>query len=294
MGQYSIKDLELLTGIKAHTIRIWEKRYGIINPCRTDTNIRTYSDRDLRRLLNISILNHHSIKISQLASLSDAEIEEKVLYVSQDPSDYQTQIELLLMAMTTLDESLFHETFNKIVMVNGFEDAFTNIVMKALDRVGLLWQIGTINPAQEHFISNLVRQKLVAGIDALKVEKAKNRKRIMVFLPEGELHELSLLFSTYLIKKRGHEVLYFGQFTPLNAVIEAEKVWPADILLVSFVTSMNKTNLEAFAGDMTRAFPKKTILFTGHQSKQIPEKKYTNIRSFTDIPDFIAFLDKWS
>jgi len=291
MGHYSIRDLEHLTGIKAHTIRIWEKRYGIVKPCRTNTNIRTYSDQDLRRLLNISILNHHGIKISHLANLSDLEIQEKVMFVSQDPTDSKTQIESLLMAMINLDEPKFHEILNKVIMVSGFEEAFTSIVMKTLDRVGMLWLTGTINPAQEHFISNLVRQKLVASIEALNPAKHKDRKRFMLFLPEGELHELSLLFSAYLIKKRGHDVLYFGQFTPLNSVVEAEQIWPTDVLVISLVTSMTGLDLDSFASQVATAFPDKTILFTGQQSLDLPDKKYANIRSFRDVRKFIHFLD---
>ena len=291
MGQYSIRDLEKLTGIKAHTIRIWEKRYGIVQPHRTDTNIRTYSDQDLRRLLNISILNHHGIKISRLAGLSDAEIEEKVMFVSQDPTDSSVQIESLLMAMIQLDEKRFHEILNKVIMVSGFEEAFRNVVMKALDRVGVLWQTGTINPAQEHFISNLVRQKLVSSIDALHPAENHNRKRFILFLPEGELHELGLLFSAFLIKKRGHEMLYFGQFTPLNSVVEAETVWPADILLISVVTSMTDMDPETLADQVAVAFPDKTILFTGRESKNIPVQKHSNIRILTGLAEFTEYLD---
>jgi DNA-binding transcriptional MerR regulator len=291
MGQYSIRDLEKLTGIKAHTIRIWEKRYGIVQPNRTDTNIRTYSDQDLRRLLNIAILNHHGIKISRLAGLSDAEIEEKVMFVSQDPTDTSVQIESLLMAMIQLDEKRFHEILNKVIMVSGFEEAFRNVVMRALDRVGVLWQTGTINPAQEHFISNLVRQKLVSSIDALHPAENRNRKRFILFLPEGELHELGLLFSAFLIKKRGHEMLYFGQFTPLNSVVEAETVWPADILLISIVTSMTDMDPETLADQVAAAFPDKTILFTGRESKNIPVQKHSNIRILSGLTEFTEYLD---
>ncbi|MBN2745493.1 MAG: MerR family transcriptional regulator [Bacteroidales bacterium] len=291
MAQYNIKDLETLTGIKAHTIRIWEKRYGIITPARTDTNIRTYDDVDLRRILNISILNSHGIKISKLANMSDEEIRDKVLFVSQNMSDFQTQIEALIFAMFSLDEAHFHHVFNKSVMTNGFETTFEEIVMKALDRVGVLWLTGTINPAQEHFLSNLVRQKLISNIDSISVVSNPNKKRFTLFLPEGELHEMGLLYAQFLLKKRGHDVMYFGQQTPLVSVFESEKLRKSDFLLISMVAPLNEISIEDYLKEVKVAFPTGKILLFGKQSGTIVFPEASGFQHFATIKEFVAFVE---
>lgn len=291
MAQYNIKDLENLSGIKAHTIRIWEKRYNIINPRRTNTNIRTYDDKDLKRLLNISILNNHGIKISHLAKLDNSEILEKVLDISQNTKDYNTQVESLILAMLNLDEAYFHQIFNKSIKANGFELTFEEIVLKLLDRIGILWLTGTINPAQEHFISNLIRQKIISNIDALSPSKFTTGKRFTLFLPEGEMHELGLLYACFLLKKRGHEVLYFGQLTPLESVIESEKKWISDFLIISLVAPLNEVNTTKLLTGLISNFSHKKIIFTGAYSSKIDISLNKNIYQFSLIKDFTDFLE---
>jgi DNA-binding transcriptional MerR regulator len=160
MADYSIKDLEKVTGIKAHTIRIWEKRYAIVQPSRSDTNIRSYSDEDLKKLLNISLLNRNGMKISKLAKLSNSELQNKVMDLAEKPEDSDTKIEALLMAMIDLNEEDFQLTLNAAIDKFGFEKAFLNVVRPFLNKAGILWITGTINPAQEHFVSNMIRQKI--------------------------------------------------------------------------------------------------------------------------------------
>ena len=166
MAYYSIRDLERLSGIKAHTIRIWEKRYGLLNPTRTDTNIRHYSDDDLKRILNVSILNRHGIKISHIASMDEREMADKVLIISRDTSDYDSLIENLVIYMVDMDQEKFEKLLSRSIMQIGFEDSILKIIYPFLEKIGILWQTGAINPAQEHFISHLVRQKIIVGIDS--------------------------------------------------------------------------------------------------------------------------------
>ncbi len=291
MAQYSIKDLEHLTGIKAHTIRIWEKRYGIIQPERTETNIRYYCDEDVRRLINISILNQHGFKISHIARFSDVEIKEKVLYLTKDSCQDEAQIKALTVAMINLDENRFNEILSRAIIARGFEDAFMNIVFPFLNRIGVLWQTGAINPGQEHFIANLIRQKIIANIDAQNATKHSNSKRFILFLPEGELHELGLLFIAFLIKNRGHELLYLGQHTPLESVAEDEKIWHADIILAYLVSSMSGITPETFARKLHQSFAGKTILFTGQLARKITVDKFENTHYLSDYTAFIEFLD---
>ena len=291
MAQYNIKDLENVSGIKAHTIRIWEKRYNIISPQRTETNIRTYSDDDLRRLLNISILNSHGIKISHLAKMTEEEIRDKVLFVSQNAGDFGAQVEALILSMLNLDEVQFHMIFNKSVMANGFELTFEQIVLKALDRIGVLWLTGTINPAQEHFISNLIRQKLISNIDALVSTNNEKNKRFILFLPEGELHELGLLYASYLIKKRGHEVLYFGQHTPLESVREAQKLWRCDYYVISLVAPMSDQPNSDLHTELKNCFSGKDLVLIGKYAERLNLEGCKNITLLPEARQFARFLD---
>lgn len=294
MAIYTIKDLENLSGIKAHTIRIWEKRYNIINPGRTETNIRTYDDQELKRLLNISILNNHGLKISHLAKMDPKEIQEKVLFVSQNVSDFDTQIEAIILSMLNLDEAQFNKIFNKSVMSNGFETTFEEIVVKVLDRIGVLWLTGAINPAQEHFISNLIRQKLISNIDSILLSKNDKNIKFTLFLPENEIHELGLLYDSYLIKKRGHEVLYFGQLTPLESVVDSDKLWKPNMIVISLIAPMADQALSYFLDSLSANLSNRKVILTGSFSAKIDLNSYSNILAFPIIGDFVKYLDSIS
>lgn len=239
MANYSIKDLENFTGIKAHTIRIWEKRYSVVEPKRTDTNIRYYDDEDLKKLLNVSILNRHGYKISNIVSLTDNSISEKILNLAQTHSDSESQIENLVIAMIELDENKFDKIFNTSIINLGFEETILKLIYPFFEKIGILWQLGTINPAQEHFISNLIRQKLIVAIDGLVTSIDPKSKCFVLYLPEGEIHELGLIFYQYLIKKRNHKVIYLGQTVPVYALKEILKIKKVDYLFTAIVTPMD-------------------------------------------------------
>lgn len=213
MAQYSIKDIEEITGVKAHTIRIWEKRYNIVEPKRTDTNIRYYTDTDLKRLLSISTLNNNGIKISHLAMMSQAQINDKILELA-NKSDCSI-IETLKLAMVEFDEGLFTSVLTKTIEKEGVEKAITETVYPFFEMVGMLWLSGAVNPAQEHFVSNLIRQKLYK---LLEETPNGNRKKTLVFLLEGEWHELGILFYSLILKLNGHHVISLGQSCPVNDV----------------------------------------------------------------------------
>lgn len=265
MSSYSIKDLEKLTGIKAHTIRIWEKRYGIVMPERTKSNIRCYSDSDLKRLLNISILNKRGCRISSLADLSDDELSEKVVNVMTDHHMYDSQIENLVMAMIDLNENKFEKTLSNAIIELGFEETLIKIIYPFFNKVGVLWQTGTISPAQEHFVSNLVRQKIVSAIENLEVKYPPKAKLFLMFLHENEYHELGLLFYSYLIKKTGHKVIYLGQLTPFEDIVNTASVHEPDFLFTAFVTPIPKKEIENYLNKLTEHFVNKKIFLTGVQ-----------------------------
>lgn len=218
MGQFSISDLEQLSGIKAHTIRIWEQRYGILRPVRTATNIRTYCEDDLRRLLNVATLCGRGYRISKVAKLSEQELSRAVISCDEEAHahTYCHQVNALLAAMLAMDECQLTHLLNQAVAQNGFEQAILHIVYPFLQRIGVMWQAGSVNPAQEHLVTNLLRQKMMSATDALPPVQPATARRWVLFLPEREMHELALLFMNYALRARGHHVLYLGQNLPIS------------------------------------------------------------------------------
>ncbi|KPL13651.1 MAG: MerR family transcriptional regulator [Bacteroides sp. SM23_62] len=290
MAEYSIKDLERLSGIKAHTIRIWEKRYGLLKPSRTDTNIRHYSDADLKHILNVSILNRHGIKISHIASMDESEMTDKIVIISRDVSDYESLIENLVISMVDLNQEKFEKLLSRSIMQIGFEDSILKIVYPFLEKIGILWQTGTINPAQEHFITHLVRQKIIVGIDSVIPASHPSPKHFLLFLPEGELHELGLLFYSYILQKRGHKVTYLGQWVPLADMASASTVLNVDFLLTSIAASHSGTDLMDYLVKLSATFHNKTIYISGYQVSQISGTLPGNIIRFRTAVDLLSCI----
>jgi DNA-binding transcriptional MerR regulator len=237
MAEYKIKDLETLTGIKAHTIRIWEKRYGLISPERTDTQIRTYDDADLTMLLNIALLNKNGVKISKIASMSPGQISEKVGEFLENTSE-DICSEKLILALIELDEQLFKTTLQEQIDQHGVEYTFTNVLIPFLDKIGVMWLVGTINPAQEHFISNLIRQKVISEIDKLPIPK-RTKHPVMLFLPEHEWHEISLLFYHFVVRSHGIDTIYLGQSLPYDSLIQTIDRFKPAALVTSWLTAVD-------------------------------------------------------
>jgi MerR family transcriptional regulator, light-induced transcriptional regulator len=292
--EYSIKDIENLTNIKAHTIRIWEKRYGIIKLDRSDTNIRSYSEEELRKLLNISILINNGIKISHIAAYSPNEIREKAFFLLQNINDTESHIKNLVIAMVELNESKFEKILSKSIINLGFEKTMMNLVYPFLAHIGVLWQTGSINPAQEHFISNLVRQKLISSIDSIDFKENQNAKKFMLFLPEGEWHELGLLFYYYILKVRGHQVLYLGQSTPLNSLMKSAEIWPVNFLVLFAISSFSVASYSNYLIELSANFKSSKIIVAGDQLKLNTEKFPSNVIGILDAIEFIRIIDEIS
>jgi len=215
MEQYSIRDLEKLSGIKAHTIRVWERRFGILKQHRTETNRRRYGDSELRRIINISILHRNGFKISSISKLSVQEIEEKVSFLSKDTNQYDTQIDSLTASIIDQNEKAVNELLIRNIINRGIEETFTDLVFPFLNKIGTMWHTGSMDVGGEHFIANIFRQRIISAIDSLSPSFKQGRKKVILFLPEYELHELVLLFSNYIIRKAGHETLYLGMLISL-------------------------------------------------------------------------------
>ncbi len=265
MSTYSIKDLEQLSGIKAHTLRIWEQRYDILKPDRSDTNIRSYDDNDLKLVLNIALLKDHGYKISEISNMPPEELAKEVLLISDKQLNYPDQIHALTIAMLDLDE----ERFEKIVSTNtlqfGFESMMINIIYPFLSRIGTLWITGSIGPAQEHFISNLIRQKLIVAIDGQLPSLRQGAKKYLLYLPEGEMHEISLLFANYIIRSRQNKVIYLGQSLPFSELGFAHGMHKPDYIFTVITSVPGQNEIQRYVYKLAKQFPDSKILMTGYQ-----------------------------
>jgi DNA-binding transcriptional MerR regulator len=288
MGQYSIKELEQLSGIKAHTIRIWEKRHKIIEPSRTATNIRYYSDLDLKKIINVSLLNTYGIKISKIADMSLDDVNKKVLEISELQNDKGVHIDQMVIAMIDMEEELFEKILNNLILRFGFEKTITEIIYPFLEKIGILWQTQNITPAHEHFISNLIRQKIIVAIDGLPIPP-KTSKKILLFLPEGEMHELGLLFYHFLIRKSGYRTYYLGQNVPHEDLISVYKVHQPDFMLTS-ITSTLTVPIERYLERLANDFGQTKILASGYQVQKFEGCKKANIQTFSTALELSKFI----
>ncbi len=248
-GKYSIRDLEKLSGIKAHTIRIWELRYGLLTPSRTDTNIRHYSNDDLRKLLNVSSLINKGMKISNISKLSSKQIQEEIAIEQNIESPIEnflpTAQNALMFALFEFDEESFNKAFSLAVLKLGFVDALIKVLYPILNKIGFLWNSGEIFPAQEHFISNLVKQKILSATDSLLLNTDK-QDTFILFLPEGEMHEIGLLLTNYLLRSMGKHTIFLGQSVPLDNVIATYKATNAKNLLLFIITPSHQKEIAAY------------------------------------------------
>jgi len=213
---FTIQDLEILTGIKAHTIRIWEKRYELLSPTRLNRNVRTYAITDLQKILNVTLLYKSGYKISKISKLSDNQIADETKAFALNDFANTYEINSLIICMYTFDQNLFHEIYDQQSKKITFREIFTNTYIPLLNHLGLLWQTDSLKPAHEHFVSNLIYQKIALNIAKIPVNKKSNKPINVLFLPYGEIHELGLLFLNYYLKLVGEEVIYLGKSIPFD------------------------------------------------------------------------------
>jgi DNA-binding transcriptional MerR regulator len=289
MRHYTLHELEKLTGVLAATIRVWERRYNIIKPKRTATNRRLYDDDDLRRLINISIIYQSGIKISKIAKYSGSDLEEKVELLTKDSVVSDTHIKSLIVAMLSFNRNAVNEILLRSVINIGFENTFSTVVFPFLRRIGIMWHTGSANTGAEHFITNILRARLITAIDSLPPANDPKRKRAILFLPYNELHEMGLLFYSYLIRKSGHEVLYLGQATPFSALTEASEKWHSDILVTGTLSELSVFEPEEYLNNLSTTFNSEKILVSGSLADEPAIEKYNNIypvRSVSDLKKY--------
>ncbi|RYY16114.1 MAG: MerR family transcriptional regulator [Chitinophagaceae bacterium] len=265
MKMYHISELEQLSGIKAPTLRVWERRYKFIQPGRTDTNIRMYDDDQVRKLLNIVTLLSNGYKLSKIAQLDDDDIHAMVLGlhgVANDPDAVSIAfINDLILAMLSFDETAFEQSYTAAVKRYGMFEAMLKVFYPLLERVGIMWSTADVMPVQEHFASSIVRRKLISAADALVIRK-KRRKKFLLMLPPGEWHEIGLLFANYIIRSKDIETIYLGQNVPYEQVAAVYEKANCSHVLLFFITRPAQDNLESIRKQMgiTAEVP---LLYTG-------------------------------
>ncbi|RTL49060.1 MAG: MerR family transcriptional regulator [Sphingobacteriales bacterium] len=294
MNAFTIKDLENLSGIKAHTIRIWEQRYNFLKPQRTETNIRLYSNEELRTLLNIALLNKYGFKISHIDRMKPAEINDKILSLAHIQAQQERIVNELIGHMIYLNLEEFEVVLDNYIMTKGIEKSITQIIFPFLERIGILWLTNHINPAQEHLVTNIIRQKLIVGIESTHSHLPLN-KTALLFLPEGEHHELGLLFMYYLMKSRGVKIYYLGANVPMKDVAYVAEAKQPDIMYTHLTSVTHHFNLEKMLYQMHVAMPKIPVVISGQLVQQYKKKVPDNIcfkKSLTEVMEYIATIGK--
>lgn len=290
MNQFTIRDIENLCGIKAHTLRIWEQRYKLFIARRKESQHRIYDNEDLKELLRIAFLYHNGHKISRIAELSKEDIYKLIQTSSAENDNYSIYIHQLLEAAIDFDKEKFEKTVNCVVVRVGLEKCITEVFYPLLQRIGLLWMTNNMIPAQEHFTSHIIRKKIILATDGLDtVSRAKTNT--IVFAPLGEFHEIPLLVANYFFKKNGHQTAYFGTNVSIDCIRHYAGLHEADRLYTHIITHMDNCGMARFVDDIHKLFPDKQIIISGPAIKcvqQLPQ----NIVVIQSLREMIEFTQQ--
>jgi DNA-binding transcriptional MerR regulator len=292
MNVFTIKDLENLSGIKAHTIRIWEQRYSFLKPNRSNTNIRYYCNQELKKILSISLLNKYGYKISHINKMSDMELRNNVISLGDKDAQQERLVNELIAYMIDLDIEPFERTLDSFILTNGIDKTITRIIFPFLDRIGILWLTNLINPVQEHLVTNIIRQKLIVGIEGTSTRK-KTGKTALLFLPEGEYHELGLLYVCYLLKAHGIGVLYLGADVPVKDIGFVCRHKNPDFVYTHLTGIAGNFNLEKFLFQVKQSFPDTPLVISGQLARAQLRKTYSGVnfrRSVAEVLEFVSSL----
>jgi len=290
MVAYSIKDLESLSGVKAHTLRIWEKRYKIIEPERTNTNIRYYKDDDLKKILNITLLNRKGYKISKIASMHTDVIKQKVAELTEVSSVFEDQIDSMMLAMFELDEAKFNIILDHQISSIGFEEAMNNIIYPLLDKLSMMWLAGSVKGVHENFVSNIIRRKTIVETDKIAKLNATYKFRCLIYLPENESHELSLLFLQYILVKNKAKVINLGTNVPLIDVLEGKNIFKPDCIFTIFNDSFVETPLQPYLNELAKNASEAEILISGFQTASQKLELPNNVKILNSIDHLKEFV----
>ncbi len=294
MTLYSISDLEKLSGIKAHTIRIWEQRYSILEPKRTASNIRYYEDKDLKNLLNVVFLRKNGHKISKIAEMTDDDLANALSETTSSGVSQNVQIDTLTLAMMEMDEQKFNNIIDVTIKQLGFEKTMIGVIYPFLERLSMLWLTGSVAHVQESFISNLIRQKLISATNEVPVSTEKTAKKIVLYLPEGERQELSLQLLHYLLKKREFKVTYLGGDVTLADVSDAVSILNPDYIFTMITETYVGDSVNSYVLHMRKLFPEVHLLLSGYQvvaQNVLNTEHITVLRSLDETMSHINVLN---
>jgi DNA-binding transcriptional MerR regulator len=289
--KFSIKDLENLSGVKAHTIRIWEKRYDLLAPERTDTNIRTYDIKSLQKLLNITLLYKNGYKISKIAKIPEDQIHILVREIATEKNVHNQALNSFKLSMLNFDYSLFYNTYNKLLAEKSFREIFYDTFIPLLNELGVLWHTQTINPAHEHFISSLVKQKIILNTERIQsLEKSNKTKTFVLYLPENEIHEIGLLYLNYELQLKGYHTIYLGQTIPIDSLTNIHSFFPELHFISYFTVTPPEDKVEDYLEEFDEkiGFEDHHLWLLGYQAKYVKNKKnFKNLKVFKSIPDLV-------
>lgn len=285
MAVYSINDIEKLCGVKAHTLRIWEKRYGIIQPRRTKTNIRYYLDDDLQKVLNICMLNKNGFKISKIAKMSEDEIIEHVNTLSDVAVQSDSTLDALMFSMMELNEYKFNMILNHNISQMGFEATVNEVIYPFMEKLATMWISGSIKGVHESFVLNIIRRKTIAAIDSIDEVYNPDAPRFLIYLPEDETHELSLLFLHFLLKNAGMNVIDLGKEVPLVDVIEGQTLFKANYVCSIFNEGFAQKSIQTYIQNLNKHISDCTILISGYQTATQQYTLPENVKVLNNIYD---------
>jgi len=291
---FSIKDLENLSGIKAHTIRIWEKRYNVLEPMRTDTNIRVYDLGSLQKLLNITLLHNYGYKISKISKLPSERIPEMVREIISEKSVKNHAINAFKMAMMNFDQTLFFNTYNNLLAEKSFKSIFYEVFIPLMQELGFLWQTDTITPAHEHFITYLIKQKLLINTEKVQVQTPTRTDKIFIlYLPMNEIHELGLMYLNYEIISNGFKTIFLGESVPIDSLKDIHTYFDNLVFVTYMTVEPDKDNVNEYL----RKVYEEVIMthnsefwVLGKMTEHIDEKIHKNIKIFKSIPEVVNYL----
>ena len=292
--QFSIKELENLSGIKAHTIRIWEKRHALFIPSRTETNIRYYTLEELQKLLNITFLINYGYKISRIAKFSEEDLNKMVLQIYSEKTNVEFSRSVLKIAMLNFDTTLFNQTYAELEKTKSFEEIFIEVFIPFLNDIGLLWQTNSIKPIHEHFVSHLIYHKLVENTNKAQVNSKQlvEDKIFVLFLPENEVHEISLLFMNYLLINKGYKTIYLGSSVPFEDLIELSKFYSSIQYVSNFTIYPSVEELKEYIVKFETNLLQNSsnaLLISGHQTQYLKEYP-TGVKTFASFSEMMQAI----
>jgi MerR family transcriptional regulator, light-induced transcriptional regulator len=287
MDHFTIRDIENLCGIKAHTLRIWEQRYNLFTPKRKESRHRIYDCNDLKHLLRIAFLYHQGFRISKIAELDASQIQQTVESCCKKSCNYENFVHQLIDASIDYDKDKFEKIINGIILRIGLDKAITHLFYPFLERIGLLWLTGNVIPAQEHFSSNIIREKIICAIDR-QVEPAGSGKSVLIFAPTGELHEIPLLVANYNFRRNNISTVYFGTNVSIESLEYYCRYKPVTHFYTHVITYLKNPGISCFIDELAKNFPDKKLVISGPCCKCV-ELNSNRVTFLSSLDELISY-----